>query len=605
MPKTLFLRRPFSISFCKISTNASNCFKPTFHPLAQNFILILFSILPDSLKDEILSFGDLLLIISGHIYLSVVCAYNGLKSFGNLDMYDRTAGPILSTTAIVVMLLCIVPPVYLLFQLSLSPSRFLEYVTTDSTGPVVWRTLWMVFGVTTTSFFIALPIAWLLERSDLPWRNLFGVLVTLPLAIPSYIGSFVLLSAFGQRGLIQQLLEPIGVENMVRISGCSGSVIVLSLLTYPYLLIPLRPAIGALDPRMSEVSKTVGYGPVRTFYKVTLPLLRPALAAGALLIALYALSDFGAVSLLNCRSLTVSLFSHYESAFDRTGAASVAILLSTFALIFVLLDLRTRRNRDYNSARPVVSDSGTTLGKWRWIAVVLLSAFLFVVLVVPIGVLIYWFSREVNYLESLTSILVPAMNSILVSTVAGVVTCLVATPVAILSVQYGRQWLSRITEVVSYTGYALPGLVIALSLVFVAKNVTFLYQTFFVLITGYVLLFLPQATGAIRVSMGQMQQSIQGAARGLGAGDLRVMSSITFPLIRRGAIAGFVLVFITTIKELPATLILSPLGYQSLSVSVWSASSEAFFARAALPGLLLVLFSLVPLMVLNRWDRSL
>ncbi|HIE82495.1 MAG TPA: ABC transporter permease subunit [Dehalococcoidia bacterium] len=151
----------------------------------------------------------------------------------------------------------------------------------------------------------------------------------------------------------------------------------------------------------------------------------------------------------------------------------------------------------------------------------------------------------------------------------------------------------------------MPGLVIALSLVFVAKNVTFLYQTFFVLITGYVLLFLPQATGAIRVSMGQMQQSIQGAARGLGAGDLRVMSSITFPLIRRGAIAGFVLVFITTIKELPATLILSPLGYQSLSVSVWSASSEAFFARAALPGLLLVLFSLVPLMVLNRWDRSL
>ena len=520
-------------------------------------------------------------------------------------MRNRTAGPILCTAAIMVVILCVVPPVYLLFQLSLSPSRFLEYVTTDSTGPVVWRTLWMVLAVTTTSLCIAVPMAWLLERSDLPWRNLFGVLAILPLAIPSYIGSFVLLSAFGQRGLIQQLLEPVGVENMVNISGCSGSVIVLALSTYPYLLITLRPAIGSIDPRMSEVSRTFGYGPVRTFCKVTLPFLRPALAAGGLLIALYALSDFGAVSLLNCRSLTVSLFSHYESAFDRTGAASVAILLSTFALIFVLVDLRTRRNREYNSARPVVQDRRTTLGKWRWPAVALLSVFLFVALVVPIGVLIYWFTREVNYLESLNSILVPAMNSVLVSAVAGIITCLIATPVAILSVQHGRQWLSRITETVSYTGYALPGLVIALSLVFVAKNVAFLYQTFFVLIVGYVLLFLPQAAGAIRVSIGQLQQNVQSAAKGLGAGNFRVMSTITFPLIRRGAIAGFVLVFITTIKELPATLILSPLGYESLSASVWSASSEAFFARAALPGLLLVFFSLLPLILLNRWDRSL
>jgi iron(III) transport system permease protein len=139
----------------------------------------------------------------------------------------------------------------------------------------------------------------------------------------------------------------------------------------------------------------------------------------------------------------------------------------------------------------------------------------------------------------------------------------------------------------------------------VAKNVAFLYQTFFVLIAGYVLLFLPQAAGAIRVSIGQLQQNVQSAAKGLGAGNFRVMSTITFPLIRRGAIAGFVLVFITTIKELPATLILSPLGYESLSASVWSASSEAFFARAALPGLLLVFFSLLPLILLNRWDRSL
>lgn len=547
----------------------------------------------------------LLLNIRDRIFFSVVCAYNGSELIGSLDMRNRRAGPVLCVAAIMVVILCAVPPVYLLFQLSLSPSRFLEYVTADSTGPVVWRTLWMVLAVTTTSLCIAVPMAWLLERSDLPWRNLFGVLAILPLAIPSYIGSFVLLSAFGQRGLLQQLLEPVGVETMPSISGCSGSVIVLALSTYPYLLIPLRPAIGSIDPRMSDVSRTFGYGPLRTFYKVTLPFLRPALAAGGLLVGLYALSDFGAVSLLNCRSLTVSLFSHYESAFDRTGAASVAILLSIFALIFVLVDLRTRRNRDYNSARPVVQDRRTTLGKWRWPAVTILSMFLFVALVVPIGVLVYWFSREVNYLESLNSILVPAMNSILVSAAAGLITCLIAIPVAILSVQHGKQWLSRITETVSYTGYALPGLVIALSLVFVAKNVTFLYQTFFILIVGYVLLFLPQAAGSIRVSIGQLQQNVQGAAKGLGAGNFRVMSTITFPLIRRGAIAGFVLVFITTIKELPATLILSPLGYESLSASVWSASSEAFFARAALPGLLLVFFSLLPLILLNRWDRSL
>tara|TARA_B100000029_G_scaffold8795_2_gene9316 strand:- start:1105 stop:2661 length:1557 start_codon:yes stop_codon:yes gene_type:complete len=518
-------------------------------------------------------------------------------------MYEKTASPVLHTFAIVIIAFCSIPLIYLFYQLSLSPKGFIDYVTADTTTPVVLRTFVLVIGVAVMSLLIAVPIAWLLERSDLPFRNLFGLLATLPLAIPSYIGSFVLLSFFGQKGLLQRLLEPIGVENIFTVSGCSGAIVVLSLLTYPYLLILLRPAIGSLDPRLSEVSATFGYGPVRTFFKITLPLLRPALAAGGLLVSLYALSDFGAVSLLNCRSLTVSLFTHYESAFDRSGAASVAILLSILALLLVMSDLKTRRNREYSSLRPMASPREIELGWWRWPIVVALSGFLCVVLVVPIGILLYWFSREVNYSEAITEITVPAVNSLLVSTVAGLVTCLVAVPIAILSVRYSRFWFSRLSEMISYTGYALPGLVIALSLVFVAKNVSFIYQSFFVLVIAYVLLFLPQAITSIRIPVGQMQKNVESAARGLGASNFRVASTISFPLVRRGLIAGFVLVFITTIKELPATLILSPMNYDSLSVSVWSASSEAFFARAALPGILLVFFSLIPLTLLHRWDQ--
>ena len=164
--------------------------------------------------------------------------------------------------------------------------------------------------------------------------------------------------------------------------------------------------------------------------------------------------------------------------------------------------------------------------------------------------------------------------------------------------------LTRPLELLSHAGFALPGLVVALALVFAALRSGWLYQSLTLLVLAYVVLFLPQALGATRAALLQVSPSLGEAARGLGRRPWQVLGTITLPLASRGVVAGAALVFLTTMKELPATLILSPIGFEPLAVRVWTASSEAFFAQAALPALILIALSALPLAALALWRRG-
>ena len=336
-----------------------------------------------------------------------------------------------------------------------------------------------------------------------------------------------------------------------------------------------------------------------------MPQLRPALGAGGLLVALYTLSDFGAVSLLRFESLTQQIYVQYQASFSRHAAAVFSLLLGAISVGLLVMEARSHGKSKYyrsnsNTQRPPFI---VPLNRWKWPALIFCGAIVTVGLLLPVGVLAYWLVRGVAAGEPLRLVWSAAWNSAMVSALAAGAATAAAVPVALMVVRFpGR--LSFIIERASYTGFALPGIVVALALVFFgAAYGGFLYHTLAMLVLAYLVLFLPQATGAVRSSLLQVSPRLEEMGRNLGKTPVRVWLSVTVPLMRPGLLAGAALVFLTVMKELPATLLLRPTGFETLATKIWSASSEGFFARAAAPSLLLVLVASLSLLLLLRQEE--
>ena len=502
----------------------------------------------------------------------------------------------------------VLPIAYLALRTFGSGAEVWELLFRSRTMDILIRSVLLVVTVTGACVAIAVPLAWLTVRTDLPLRRLWAVLTALPLVIPSYIAGFIVVVALGPKGMFQQFLAgPFGVERLPEIYGFPGAMLTLTFLSYPYVLLTVRAALWRLDPSLEEGSRGLGHGSWATFFRVVLPLLRPAIAAGALLVALYTLSDFGAISLLRYETFTWAIYIQYESAFDRTIAAGLSLALVSVAAVILLTEAFTRGpSRPYPSTVGVVQTPALVrLGRWRWPALALCASVVAVSLAMPISILLYWVVRGVSAGEPLLLLWSAAGNSLYVSALAATAAVIAALPVAILVIRYPGL-LSTLVERVTYVGFALPGIAIALALVFFGANyATPLYQTTVLLIFAYVVLFLPAAVGAVRSSLLQVSPRFEEAARGLGRRPYRVFATVTLPLIWPGLLAGAALVFLLTMKELPATLILGPISFKTLATSIWSASSEAFFAQAAAPALLLILASSVPLAFLMLREKKL
>ena len=508
--------------------------------------------------------------------------------------------------AIAVITVTLLPLVYLVIRVFTGGSDAIELIFRARTAAILMRTIVLVALVTGIATTLAVPLAWLTTRTDLPLRRLLSVATVLPLVVPSYVAGMVALVALGPKGMLQSALAPMGVERLPEIYGLPGATLVLVLLTYPYVLLTVRAALVRLDPGLEEASRSLGLGAIRTFRSVALPLLRPAIGAGALLAGLYALSDFGAVSLLRYESFTWAIFVQYESAFDRSLAASLSLLLAVVAGLILMVEIRTRPSIGvyYGGAISQRQPVTVKLGGWKWPAFVLASVPALMGVVAPTGILIYWLARGLLAGERLDFIWVATLNSLSVSGLAAFATVSAALPIAILAVRFHSRF-SAVLEQATYLGFALPGIVIALALVFVGVNFGGpFYQTTVLLVLAYVILFLPAASGALRSSLVQVSPRLEEAAQILGRTRLQTLFTVTLPLVLPGVLAGAAMVFLLTMKELPATLILGPIGFQSLATSIWSATSEAFFARAAAPALVLILVAGFPTAWLVLRQRS-
>jgi iron(III) transport system permease protein len=424
----------------------------------------------------------------------------------------------------------------------------------------------------------------------------------MPLVIPSYVGALVVVAALGPKGIVQSVLEPFGVERLPSIYGFFGSWLTLSLFTFPYVFLPVAASLRGLDPSLEEAARSLGFGPWRTFFAATLPRLRPAIAGGGLLTALYTLGDFGVVTLLRYDAFARAIYVQYRAAMDRGGAAVLAILLVGVSLLVLALETKVRGQATVHRvgsgvarrARPV------RLGRATIPALLLCGLVVALSLVLPLAILIGWFLRSPETAERMTTIPTATLHSIVLGASTAAVATLCALPVAMLLARSTRRW-TRWLERLLYVGYAMPGIVIALAFVAFGAG-TPLYQTLPMLVAACVVRFLPEAVSATRATLLQISPRLEEAARALGRSPVGAVLAVTLPLTRSGILAGAALVIMTTMKELPVTLILSPTGWDTLPVEIWTAASDGRFSRAAGPAIVLIAITALPMLILNARD---
>ena len=523
--------------------------------------------------------------------------------------------PRLAIAAGLVALFVAVPLIYLFVRAAGAEADAWQRLFQTRIWKLFGNTLLLVFAVTSGALVTGVSMAWFTERTDVPGKNILRWLLAMPLAIPAYIGAIVHLALLRPRGgYVPQLLEQIFGQPVTTPSpfGFFGAAFILTLFTYPYVYLLSGAAFRSLHASLEEAARTFGRTPLQTLFQVTLPALRPGLTAGALLVALDILAEYGTVALLRYETFSSAIFVQLSGRYDRSAASILSCILVTMAILFLWGELRLQGRARFTQLesnwRPAPI---TPLGRWRIPAFLLVFGVVSASLLLPAGVLLTWSIQAFLDPETMSAVFRTGSqgfgsyvwNSLWSSGLAAVIAVLMSLPVALLAVRYPNpftKFISRLCQV----GYALPGVVIALSLVLLVNRLLpFLYATPFVVVIAYVLRHMPQAVRASESALKQLSPSLEEASRTLGRTSLQTILQVTIPLILPGLLAGGSLVFLTSLKELPATLLLRPAGFDTLAVRVWTWAGEGFYLQAAPAAFILILASALPLYFLLRREQ--
>jgi iron(III) transport system permease protein len=525
---------------------------------------------------------------------------------------ESTVGPrapwMLVLVSVVIALLFAAPTLYLVWRNIELGADLWETLTSERTLLPLFRSLLLGTAVSVTAATIGTGLAWLTTRTDIPGRAVWRVLAPLSLVLPSFLGAAAFLAALAPGGLLQELL---GFGWTPSLEGFWGAWLVLTLFTYPYVYLPVAARLSTLAPSLEENARLLGRAPRAVFRTVVLPQTSGAIWAGALLVFLYTISDFGAVSLMRYGTLTREIFAR---RLDPASAMPLGLVLAAVALLLVVLERRVGRRRVHTEARDR-RPLQVPLGWWRAPALGAMVVVIGLALVAPLAVLAYWAYRGLSNPDSgtvalttdLGSLGAPAINTMWVSLVAALVASALVLPVAYLTSRYRSRWSGAVNSVV-VGGFALPGLVVALALVFWVLQVDLvaaLYQSYYLLIFAYVVHFGAQAMRASQVAVSSVPGRLDDAARMLGAGRFRRLRTVDLPLMVPGLAAGAGLVLLSTMKELPATLLLAPPNFETLATRIWNANESSYYAQMGVAGLVLVALSgvLTWLLVVRRTER--
>jgi iron(III) transport system permease protein len=448
------------------------------------------------------------------------------------------------------------------------------------------NTIELVALVTPLCAVIGAGAAWLLERTDLPCRRFWAVLLALPLAVPEFVNGYAW----------------VGLDD--RVHGLTGAVLVSTLSYYPLVMLPAMASLRRSDTALEDVARSQGLRSHAVFARVTLPQLRLALLGGGLIIALHLMAEYGAFALLGFRTFTTEIYAEYQLGFDAASSAVLSLVLVAFCLLLLGAEAGLQ-GRTPPTGEIAATRRRSRLGLRAVPALLALGTLAALALGVPIGALVYWLIVGSSTTLPSSSILAAAVSTVGLGLAAALVTTLAAIPVVVLAVRYPTR-LAHLLERSTYLARAMPGLIIALALAYFAVRHAFaLYQSPVLLVTAYAVLFFPLALIAIRPSVAQASIRLEETARSLGQSPIAVFRRVTLPLIAPGLAAAVSIVFLSSVTELTATLVLRPTGTETLATRFWTYSTGLAYGAAAPYAALMIAISAVPTYLLVRWFDAL
>jgi iron(III) transport system permease protein len=497
----------------------------------------------------------------------------------------------LSVVALLVSAIVLVPLAFLVVQaVQVGWAELRHLLFRHLTAVLVWNTVSLVVVVTIICAVVGTLAAWFVERTDLPGRRLFTVLLVIPLGIPDFVVSF------GWKGLFPS------------IGGFWAAVLVMSLAVYPLVFLPVAASLRSADPAQEEVARSLGLGRLRTFWTVTVGQAKVAILGGALLVGLVVLAEFGAFEILGFQTLTTEIYSEFQVGFNEPAACALSLILVLLGGLLLasedMLRGRLRTARLGSGAARAVKRA--PLGRARPAALAGLALFVVLALGVPVGAILYLIVQGGQSTLPPASLWIAAGNTFAYAAAAGVVTTLAALPIALLSVRFPRPGVLAL-ERVNMLVLAVPGLVVALSLTYLTEH--FLQGRFYLsdplLVLAYAIMFFPLAIVSVRAAIVRAPLGLEEVGRSLGVRRHAVMWRVTLPLVGPGLAAAFALVFLETATELTATLVLHPTNVETLATQFWAYQSNGSNSQAAIYAGVMVLIAAVPGYVLGRWfDRQ-
>jgi iron(III) transport system permease protein len=457
------------------------------------------------------------------------------------------------------------------------------------TASLLWGTVRLTVVVTALCALLGTLAAYGVERTDLPGRHIWAVLVVVPLAIPDFVVSFGWSSLWAW------------------VQGFRGAVLVMTLAVYPLVYLPVAASLRGADPAQEEIARSLGVSRVASFFRVTLAQARRAILGGSLLVALVVLAEYGAFEILGYRTFTTEIFSEFSIGFDTASACALSVVLVLLSMLVLAGENAARGGGRSSRAGPGAQRplARAQLGRASGPVLVAYAALVLAALGVPVYASVYWVFQGGAHSLSGASLASATLHSALYSGAAGLVSTGAALPVALLAVRYPKRW-HRLLERSTFLILAMPGLVVALALSYFSERYAdgFLYQSAPMLVLAYSLLFFPLALVGVRASVAQAPVGLEEVASSLGVRRWDVFRRVTLRLVAPGLAAAFCLVFLSAVTELTATLILIPTGAQTLATQFWAYQQNLSYGQAAPFALTIVAIAAVPSYVLGRFfDR--
>ena len=478
------------------------------------------------------------------------------------------------------------------------------------------NTLTLILGVGVGVTVLGVSLAWLTSLCEFPGRRWLDWALMLPFAIPAYVLAFVFVGLLDFSGPVQTLLrEWFGPMRLPRVRSTGGVIIVLVLVFYPYVYLLARTAFLAQGKGLMEAARVLGQSPLQAFWRVALPMARPAIGAGVALALMETLADFGAVAVFNFDTFTTAIYKTWYGFFSLSSAAQLASLLLLAVMLVLYGERRARGAVRSSNERPRVAAlyhlrGVKALAASSWCLLVFACAF-----VIPVLQLLVWFWQRGRFdLDERYGAL------ILHTLYLGAMAALITVAVALLLAFARRQAPTRVVRAgvsLANLGYALPGSVLAVSIMLAFSYLDsqlvvplsswlggagrpLLMGSLAALLLAYLVRFIAVAYGPLENSLGRIRPSLPEASRSLGVSVPRLFFKVYLPLLVPRALSAALLVFVDVLKEMPATLLMRPFGWDTLAVRVFEMTSEGEWSRASLPALTLVLVGLLPVIGLIR-----